>query len=160
MSDRYRVLITGSRTWDNRPVIEMPLHQIANERGWKGFVVVHGDCPMGADAIAKQWAKDHGVRHEPHPADWKRYGKRAGFVRNNAMVDLGADECLAYINRCVKVDCRIGKVGRKVGVLHGSHGATETADVAESWGIPTRRWTNLRLPAFARQELIGNLEDV
>lgn len=37
------------------------------------------------------------LRHEPHPANWRRFGRRAGYVRNELMVRLGADICLAFI---------------------------------------------------------------
>jgi hypothetical protein len=94
------------------------------------FVIVHGDCPRGADAFASQivdewttypldgWYK---VSQDPHPANWEKYGKRAGFVRNAKMVKLGADICLAFIK-------------------DDSRGASMTADIAEKAGIDVRRF--------------------
>ena len=126
MSTPYRVLVTGSREWDDLPTIREALRQVRNEDTTKPIVVVHGDCPRGADAIAafltRRATADFQMADEPHPADWKQYGKRAGFIRNAHMVNLGADICLAFIK-------------------DGSRGASHTAQLAEAAGIPTRRWT-------------------
>ena len=141
----WRVLITGSRTWDNHLVIQKALAQIAQDHDWR-VMVVHGDCPDGADAIAKDWARrmiGTGVDHDPYPADWKKHGKPAGHIRDKEMVDRGADECLAFIHRCVKPTCRLT-------YPHGSHGTTATAGYAEKAGIPTRRWTDLSRPTYDR----------
>ena len=37
-----------------------------------------------------------GISHECHKADWKRYGKRAGPIRNAEMIKAGADLCVAF----------------------------------------------------------------
>lgn len=114
----YRVLVTGSRTWQRVDVIRAHLRERQLLHG--DLVVVHGHCPRGADAIAHSLCAEWGWQSEPHPADWSTFGRRAGFVRNQAMVDLGADVCLAFIR-------------------DGSAGATHTAAAAEKAGIPTVR---------------------
>lgn len=119
-----RILVTGSRTFDDVETIRAALAVAAYGR--YPVVVVHGACPSGADAIAadlvRHMAEYLDITEERHPADWKRHGRRAGFIRNAEMVELGADVCLAFIR-------------------DGSRGATHTADLAERAGIPTRRWT-------------------
>ena len=128
MTDKpYRVLVTGSRDWSNADLIR---HHLT--RAWltvEGpFTVVHGACPTGADWMVSDWVAnmleaDMGdVREEAHAANWQLEGKRAGFIRNARMVNLGADVCLAFIR-------------------NGSRGASHTARLAEEAGIPTRRWT-------------------
>jgi hypothetical protein len=126
----YRILITGSRTWDDDRTVWRAIASTVLENAPTDarIVVVHGACPRGADAHAASWtncARADGrrpVEEERHPADWEQHGKAAGFRRNAEMVALGADVCLAFIR-------------------DGSNGASHTAGLAERAGIPVRRWT-------------------
>jgi hypothetical protein len=140
-----RILVTGSRTWTDVAGLGDALldawHDVTQtiSRDCR-LVVVHGDCAEGADALAKQWATDNGVIHEPHPADWAalcsdhcllsthrkisaqhgEYCPRAGHRRNQFMVDLGADLVLAFHR-------------------DGSRGTADCVRRAEIAGIPVRR---------------------
>lgn len=124
-----RILVTGSRTWDDEATIEKA---IADAISWGAanwlittndeVTVVHGAARNGADDIAESLCVMGDIRTEKHPADWSRFGKSAGFKRNAEMVSLGADICLAFIK-------------------DGSPGATHAAALAEQAGIPTRRYT-------------------
>lgn len=89
-----RVLVTGSRTWDDTRTIRWVLVELDKSPG--PHTLVSGACPNGADAIAETIAEGLGWTVERHPADWDRYGKRAGWIRNNEMADLGADCCVAF----------------------------------------------------------------
>ena len=95
-----RVLITGSRGWRDEPAIREALAMFARntDRPASQVTVVHGDCPTGADRIADRVARELGMRREPHPAD--PAGGAARFRdRNQAMVNAGADLCLAFADR-------------------------------------------------------------
>jgi hypothetical protein len=119
----YRILITGSRDWDNALLLEAALANACYQN--VPAVIVHGACRTGADALASRWVQQHrviGLTEEMHPAQWQWHGKAAGPRRNARMVSLGADACLAFIR-------------------NGSRGASHTAALAEQAGIPTRRWT-------------------
>jgi len=63
----------------------------------RDVVVIEGEAD-GADTLAKEACKViWGVRVEPHKADWNGpHGKGAGHVRNQEMVDTGADVCIAF----------------------------------------------------------------
>lgn len=93
-----RVLVTGSRDWDKRYKVNAVLRDVFSLADTLGatLLLVHGDCPTGADAMAQEWADRHSVKTERHPADWKKLGKGAGPRRNEIMVDLGADLVLAF----------------------------------------------------------------
>ena len=133
-----RVLITGSRNWQDWRVIWDALDAAYSSH--PALTVVHGACPTGADRLAAEWYRQDGrrtARIEPHPAEWRRDGcfdKSAGFTRNAEMVSLGADLCLAFLMPCADKRCRRAQP-------HGSHGASHTADLAEKAGIETRRFT-------------------
>ena len=97
MADR-RVLITGSRNWsDERAIVEALIIEMkkAHLDGGK-LVVVHGDCPTGADKIAQDICDKVGIATERHPANWKKHGLAGGPVRNQEMVDSGVDICYAF----------------------------------------------------------------
>jgi hypothetical protein len=146
-----RVLVTGSRSWNDREAVANALldawHDAVQLVSPEArFIVVHGDCPQGADAIAKQWALDNDLIHEPHPADWSapcpdnclttphrktspkhgEYCPLAGHRRNQFMVDIGADLVLAFHrnNSRGTADCisRAKKAGIPVRILEEQHG--------------------------------------
>src|SRR6266545_8028514 len=110
-----RILVTGSREWTDFAAIVEAL------REWKApaAVLVEGGA-RGADRLAATIWRAWGLTVEEHPADWDRYGRRAGYLRNREMIAAGADVCLAFI-------------------LDNSRGATHCANAAETAGIPTRR---------------------
>lgn len=72
-----RLLVTGSRFYPDAEGLEEELelawHEATEANGLVEFVLVHGDCPTGADAITQAWAernRPYGVRAERHPAEW------------------------------------------------------------------------------------------
>lgn len=120
----FRILFTGSRSWDRGDAIHVVLDQLALgalSSGYDRVVLVHGACPDGGDAHADAWYRakrgEIPLGVERHPANWQELGKKAGFVRNKAMVDLGATVCVAAIR-------------------DGSKGATKCAELAERADIP------------------------
>lgn len=93
----WRVLVTGSREYDAPGVVayRLGLEAIYADSVGLPMVVIHG-AARGADKYAHDWAElARGVTPDPHPANW-RTGNLAGHVRNQVMVDLGADVCLAF----------------------------------------------------------------
>ncbi len=90
-----RVIVCGSREVGRDPNIaratisarlaELPGH----------VVIVHGGA-RGVDRIAGQEAEKLGLLLDVFPADWERDGKAAGFIRNQRMIDVGADLVIAF----------------------------------------------------------------
>lgn len=112
------LLVCGGREWVDRDLIRSVL--TAAVRGWGVVRVVHGDC-RGADRIAGEVAGELGLPVRRIPADWKRYGKRAGPIRNQLMLD----EC--------SPDAVIGFHAD----LANSSGTKDMVRRAENKGLPT-----------------------
>jgi hypothetical protein len=90
-----RILVTGSRGFADRLAVETTLRNTLRDPR-TGDVVVHGACPNSPDNYAAAWCAVRDIAQERHPADWQAHGKAAGFIRNQEMVDAGADLCLAF----------------------------------------------------------------
>ena len=92
-----KVLVCGSRDWaDPKPVISRlhALRMTALHRG-EALAIIHGGA-RGADTIAGAWGSRQRFSVQPFPADWDRNGKRAGILRNLAMLDERPDLVLAF----------------------------------------------------------------
>lgn len=117
MSTLKRCLVTGSRDWPFDTQVAHELHLVWESFGFPlEFIVVHGDCPTGADRFAHEWAERWGHIPEPHPAHWALLGKAAGPTRNQKMVDLGADICLAFIGPKSKGAKGCAKLAKAAGI--------------------------------------------
>ncbi len=110
-----RVLVTGSRNLqDPTPVDEALWAQARIAGSLDQLIVIEGRCPYGgADLHAQNFCERYGAINEPYPALWQKpcgprcfhkrtrkdgtpYYSCAGFIRNQRMVDTGADVCLAF----------------------------------------------------------------
>jgi hypothetical protein len=99
------VLATGSRNWRDWQGIAKPLRifrlavegPITFRHGAQVSENKDTGEKWGADYIVDQLAQQMGALVDPHPADWERWGKRAGGIRNQEMIDAGGiNICLAW----------------------------------------------------------------
>lgn len=86
-----RVLICGSRTWDKPIPIDVIVGGLVAVYGRENVTVIHGAAP-GADSMAASAGARHGVEVLDFPAEWDEFGKRAGPIRNQQMLDEGQPE--------------------------------------------------------------------
>jgi hypothetical protein len=92
--DRFRVIITGDRAWQCDELATRVVARLIERYGRERLVLVHG-AATGVDSAIDRAGILARVEREPHPADWKRQGNRAGPIRNGEMVSKGADLCIA-----------------------------------------------------------------
>lgn len=124
----HRMIVTGSRDWTSQAVIAAAIADhialkpdapgVGPSADWEAHTVVHG-AARGADTIAARLAVAWWMQAEPHPADWETHGRAAGPIRNQHMVDLGADVCLTFASTT------------------SSKGTFDCARKARAAGIPT-----------------------
>jgi len=114
------ILVTGSRDWTDRDRLNQAFLDQWLNHDRPNLHLLSGACPTGADRMAEEIIAKQGNGHviSTFEADWDKHGKRAGYVRNAEMVALKPDLCLAFIKS-------------------NSKGASMTAQLAESAGIPT-----------------------
>lgn len=91
-----RILVCGSRSWsDPGPIHEVLMDHavLAQELNVK-LILIHGAAP-GADSLAEKIANEiGGFEIIAEPADWKTYGKAAGPIRNQKMLDEHKPDCV------------------------------------------------------------------
>lgn len=81
------------------------------------LVIIEGGA-RGADALARKWAGDWGIKCITEKADWDRHGKKAGPIRNREMMKHKPDLVMAF---------------------PGGSGTANMISVAEEAGVPVRR---------------------
>ena len=78
-----RVLVCGTRTYLNEPFMKSILEKLDRDT-----VIIEGEA-SGADSQAKWIAKSLGLEVLEFPANWDKYGKAAGHIRNTQMLEEG-----------------------------------------------------------------------
>lgn len=82
-----RVIIAGSRQFNDYKLMlntldELGVHLINTI---DSVEIISGHAP-GADMLGEKFAKAYGYPLKIFPADWSKYGKAAGPIRNEEMV--------------------------------------------------------------------------
>lgn len=86
-----KVLICGGRDFSD---FEYMSDILNDAHIFYDFTLVIEGGAKGADSLARKWAESKGIPVHTFPADWKFYGKRAGFVRNQQMIDEGQPDII------------------------------------------------------------------
>lgn len=84
-----KVAVVGSRDFSDMEMVKRFIRALAEDT-----VVISGGA-RGVDSVAEGEAGKRDLAVEIYPADWAKYGKRAGYIRNMIMVDK-ADVVVAF----------------------------------------------------------------
>lgn len=90
--EKLSLVVAGTRTFNNyellkRKITEIFLNKYTAEG--KTLEIVSGGA-RGADNLGEQFAHEHKLPLRIFPADWNKYGKSAGMLRNQQMADYAA----------------------------------------------------------------------
>jgi len=111
----HKILICGDRNWtDESPIQKLLLVQLILSEN--KLAIITGGA-NGADKIAEKHSKMLNIPCQVFIADWNKYGRSAGPIRNRLMLDEKPEEVFAFHNDiksskgtkdCVVEACRRG----------------------------------------------------
>jgi hypothetical protein len=78
-----KVIVAGGRHFNDFGLVEKHLANLP-----AGSVIVSGGA-TGADSLGERFANENGYDIVRFPAEWDKYGKRAGYLRNKQMAEYG-----------------------------------------------------------------------
>lgn len=117
MTDKFKVVVAGGRTFTDLPRMEEVLLHLFRDKDLRDIVIISGTA-RGADQTGEQFAHKYAMELWKFPADWDTYGKGAGHIRNAEMRD-NADAVVVFWD---------GK----------SRGSKNMIDISKKKGLPTR----------------------
>jgi predicted Rossmann-fold nucleotide-binding protein len=107
-----RLLVCGGRDYANASKVNTTLSSYTID------VLICG-CARGADTLAYNYAVRNRILLQLFPAKWDTYGKAAGFIRNQQMLDEGKpDLILAFPGGRGTADMCARGIAAKVEVIH------------------------------------------
>lgn len=89
-----RVMVCGGRHYADREFVRSAIDRHTSPVD----ELVCGGC-SGADELCAAYALSRGMKVEVHRADWDRYGRAAGPIRNRGMARSDIDLCIAFPGR-------------------------------------------------------------
>ena len=89
------VVIGGYRNFEKYEIFKSFVDSCLAELDFKEMTILSGHC-KGVDLMGERYAKEKDLALELYPAEWKKYGKAAGPIRNKQMVEK-ADIVIAFV---------------------------------------------------------------
>lgn len=91
----FKVIIAGGRDFSDYELLKGRCNFFLSEKMKSHQIVIVSGHAKGADALGERYATERGLRCDAHPADWEKYGRSAGYIRNREMAD-AADALIAF----------------------------------------------------------------
>lgn len=92
-----KIAIVGSRTFEDYDAMCSFVEEKLADMGCSTIEAVVSGGARGADILAERYAQKRGLQMIVFPAEWKKYGRRAGFIRNVDIIR-ACDVCFAFWN--------------------------------------------------------------
>ena len=91
----FRIIIAGCRDFHDYPLLRKTMDKLLQNKLRKEKIVIICGMAKGADMLGARYAQERGYYIRYFPADWDKYGKRAGPIRNEEMAK-NADALVAF----------------------------------------------------------------
>ena len=111
-----KVIIAGTRDFNDYAFLKKNLDyflQGINPNN-EEIEIVSGNA-RGADKLGERYAKEHNLPVKLFPANWDKYGKRAGYLRNQEMANY-ADVLIAFWDEKSKGTKHMIDIAKKQGL--------------------------------------------
>ncbi|MGQ5176980.1 DUF2493 domain-containing protein [Bacillus halotolerans] len=89
-----KVIVAGGRDFNDYELLRRKLDSALRNRQKEKIIIVSGKA-RGADSLGERYAREKGYEISEHPADWDKFGKAAGYIRNKEMAE-EADALMAF----------------------------------------------------------------
>lgn len=90
-----KIAIVGSRTFEDYDAMCAFIKEKLASMEYTTIEAVVSGGARGADTLAERYAQEMGLQMIVFPAEWKKYGRRAGFIRNVDIIR-ECDVCFAF----------------------------------------------------------------
>ena len=111
----FKVIIAGGRDFNDYDLLKKKVSKILSN---KSEIEIVSGTANGADKLGERYANEFNLNLKQFPANWDKFGKRAGYLRNKDMA-IYANACICFWN------------GQSKGTEH-------MINLAKSQGIPLR----------------------
>lgn len=119
MAKTVKIIIAGSRSFTDFDLLKKKCDYYLSDAIANNYnIEIVSGTAKGADKLGESYALEKGYHIAFFPADWKKHGKRAGYLRNQEMADY-ADALIVFWD------------GESRGTMH-------MIDLAKKKGIPVR----------------------
>lgn len=91
---KLSLAVVGSRSFRDAAVMRAWIKVCMPDELPSNVEIVSGGA-RGTDALARKYAEDEGITYKEFPAEWEHYGKSAGTIRNQEIIE-HAEVVLAF----------------------------------------------------------------
>ena len=131
----FALLIAGSRDFNDYDTLAKKCDSLLVNQRRKYIIIVSGGS-RGADTLAERYAKERGYYLKVFPAQWKKYGKSAGYRRN--------EEMHKYINSFGNRGVVCFWDGQSIGTTHNFNLCKRFHTQLRVWNYIVKSWIIIR----------------